>query len=192
MNAYIVGSSVVQWTCDHSLSSVREDLRENNYSLQDVKVESIVKACVGRNSLAWLLLIHSLLQMVLTETMATLAFCHALYEWEKKQQKYAGQDSMGVATCSIFSCLLVHSQGLPPRAWKRMHLRLFLEQIFPLNPSHTYRGKNMENTECLTIDCSLLSWFGCCVVELCCPKYGAHWQWESNFRSRAAPLYLRL
>lgn len=78
-------------------SSIKVEINhaQSNYLLQDVKVESIVKASVGWNSLAWLLLIHSLLQMVLPETMATHAFCHALYEWEKKQQKYAGQERMG-------------------------------------------------------------------------------------------------
>lgn len=78
-------------------SSIKVEINhaQSNYSLQDVKVESIVKASVGWNSLAWLLLIHSLLQMVLPESMATHAYCHALYEWEKKQQKYAGQERMG-------------------------------------------------------------------------------------------------
>lgn len=123
MNAYIVNWVLQQYSelviiRLVLLEKTKEEINHarSNYSIQDVKVESIVKACVGRNSLAQLLLIHSLLQIVLPETMATHAFCHALYEWEKKQQKYAGQESMGVATCSIFSCLLAHSQGLPPRA----------------------------------------------------------------------------
>lgn len=91
-------------------SSIKVEINnaQSNYSLQDVKVESIVKARVGRNSLAWLLLIHSLLQMVLPESMATHAFCHALYEWEKSNKNMQTRREWGWPHAAYFlACLRI-------------------------------------------------------------------------------------
>lgn len=91
-------------------SSIKVEINhaQSNYSLQDVKVESIVKACVGRNSLAWLLPIHSLLQMVLPEIWPHMRFVMLCMSGRKSNKNMQARRAWGWPHAAYFlACLRI-------------------------------------------------------------------------------------